>query len=317
MSLSLNPRWIAAGGIVLAVLLLAASIAAYRWAASIYDSNFDQRYTTSPADAFVIEDFPYLHRTRHTFTSNDGQMLVGYFYNNPLLSARKKAVVIFAHGLGSGGQRGYMEIFDFLANHGYTVFAYDATGNDESEGAVVGGLPQGVIDLKYAIDYVRSIETLRDCPILLMGYSWGAYSVSNVLNYHPDVKAVAALAGFNRSTDLMEDRGKKLAGKWAGLLLPFASMHEYAMYGNYAFCTAMRGFANSDCQVMIVHGERDTTVPIQYGYETYYRKYGSDPRFTFKKYPSRDHGILENSVGYCDFELLEEITAFFDKALSD
>jgi len=94
MSLSLNPRWIAAGGIVLAVLLLAASIAAYRWAASIYDSNFDQRYTTSPADAFVIEDFPYLHRTRHTFTSNDGQMLVGYFYNNPLLSARKKAVVI-------------------------------------------------------------------------------------------------------------------------------------------------------------------------------------------------------------------------------
>ena len=317
MQISTKNRRLRIAAVVLAVIFLGCAAGIYAIAASIYDSNFDRRYTTGPADAYSIEDFPHLYRSRHTFISDKGQTLVGYLYSSKILSARKHTVVVFAHGLGGGGQRGYMDIFDRLAAQGYDIFAYGATANDESEGKAVGGLPQGVIDLSHALDYISTLEGLQEHAIVLMGYSWGAYSVANVLNDHPDVAAVAMLSGFNRSTDLMEDRGRKIASDAVGLLMPFAFIHEYRLFGRYAFFTAMKGFDNSSCRVMVVHGDRDTTVPIRYGLEAFEEKYGENERFTFKRYPGRDHCIIENSVGWRDMELIDEIARFFDTAVSE
>ena len=56
------------------------------------------------------------------------------------------------------------------------------------------------------------------------------------------------------------------------------------MYGKYTFSTGMKGSSKSDCDVMIIHGEQDETVPIKYGYETYYENYADNERFLFRKY---------------------------------
>ncbi len=304
-------------GIVLAVLLIGGTVGLYFLAVSIYDSSFNYRCTTAEESAFDISEFPSMSRQRYTFTSNEGQTLVGYLYAQENLDTQEKAVIVFAHGLGAGGQTGYMDMFDYLTAQGYYVFAYDATANDESEGEVIGGLPQGFIDLDYAIDYVYTIEEICDLPVVLMGYSWGGLSVANVLNYHPEVKAVASLAGWNKSMDLIEYRGCQMVGNVAKLLLPFASVHEYLMYGDYAFSTAMKGFSKSDCPVMIVHGEKDDTIPIAYGYETYFEKYGTDNRFVFKCYTDRDHNLLHNADGTLDLALMQEVVNFFDRSLAD
>lgn len=302
--------------IVLAVLLIGGSVGLYCLAVSIYDGSFNYRCTTDEEISFDISEFPTLTRERHTFTSDKGQMLVGYLYEQADPEMREKGVIVFAHGLGAGGQTGYMDIFNYLTENGYYVFAYDATANDESEGDVIGGLPQGYIDLDHAINYAGTLEEIKDLPFVLMGYSWGGMSVVNALNYHPDVKAVASLAGWNKSMNLIDYRGCQMVGGVAKLLLPFASIYEYTMYGKYAFSTGMKGFQNSDCNVMIVHGEQDDTIPIRYGYDTYFKKYGNDDRFTFKKYPDRDHSLLENEDGVRDFELMAEIVAFFDRSLA-
>lgn len=301
--------------IVLAIVLIGGCIGLYFLAVSIYDGSFSYRCTTDEDISFGISEFPTLTRQRHTFASNNGQKLVGYLYAQTDAELQEKAVIVFAHGLGAGGQTGYMDMFNYLTAQGYYVFAYDATANDESEGDVIGGLPQGFIDLDHAIDYAYTIEEIRDLPFVLMGYSWGGLSVANVLNYHPEVKAVASLAGWNESMNLIDYRGCQMVGGVAKLLLPFASVYEYTMYGEYSFSTAMKGFENSDCAVMIVHGEQDDTIPIEYGYDTYFEKYGTDARFTFKKYADRDHSLLDNADGTRDFALMEEVVAFFDKAL--
>lgn len=292
--------------------LLVCMIVLYCVAVSIYDGSFHYRCTTSEEAAFTIEQFPSMKRERHTFTSNKKQTLVGYLYENADESVEEKGVVVFAHGLGGGGQRGYMDIFEIMTQNGYYVFAYDATANDESEGEVVGGLPQGFIDLDYAISYAQTIEKTQDLPFVLMGYSWGGLSVGNVLNYHPEVKAVASLAGWNKSMDLIDYRGCQMVGGVAKLLLPFASVYEFFQYGKYAFSTSMKGFANSDCGVMIVHSTDDTTIPIGYGYDTYYKKYKDNARFVFKRYEDRDHGVLTGADGKLDTALVGEVVAFFD-----
>jgi hypothetical protein len=62
-----------------------------------------------------------------------------------------------------------MDCANYFAQNGYYVFAYDATGTDESEGNGVGGLPQGVIDLDYAISFVEESKEIPDLPIVLFG----------------------------------------------------------------------------------------------------------------------------------------------------
>lgn len=61
----------------------------------------------------------------------------------------------------------------FSLRKGYDVFAYDATGNDESEGNSVKGVPQFLIDLDYAIQFVKQTPDFDGSPIVLFGHSLG------------------------------------------------------------------------------------------------------------------------------------------------
>lgn len=296
-------------------LIIVCSVVLYFVAVSIYDGSFNYRCTTPEEDAFDISEFPGMVRERHTFKSNNGQTLVGYLYESSDEWADVKGVIVFAHGMGGGGQTGYMDIFDIMVGRGYCVFAYDATANDESEGDVMGGLPQGFIDLDYAIDYAMGLDELSELPLLLMGYSWGGLSVGNVLNYHPEAVAAVSLAGWNESMNLIDYRGCQMVGGVAKLLLPFASLYEWFKYGEYSSSTAMSGFANTDARIMIVHGEKDDTIPIYYGYDMYYEEYGEDERFVFKKYDDRTHDLLVDKDGELDAELFSEIADFFDESV--
>lgn len=288
-------------------------IVLYFVAVNIYQGSFNYRCTTSEENIFRVEDFDDLKRERHEFKTRKNVGLVGYLYEDNDESKEEKGVVVFAHGMGGGGQVGYMDIFNILVENDYYVFAYDATGNDESEGDVIGGLPQGFIDLDYAISYAQTIEEIKDLPFVLMGYSWGGLSVTNVLNYHPEVKAVASLAGWNKSMDLIDYRGGKMVGPLAKLLLPFASLYEKINYGKYGFSTSMKGFKKSDCAVMIVHSMDDDTIPVKYGYEKYYKKYKDNDRFTFEEYNGRGHAIFNDENGNLDTELINKVVTFFDK----
>lgn len=301
--------------IILSAVLVITAVVFYTVSVRIYRSAFDYRCTTPAGSIRKMEDFPAMARTRHTFSTLQGHTLVGYLYRSAEQST-PKALVVFAHGLGAGGQSGYLDIFNELVRGGYCVFAYDATGNDESGGEVIGGLPQGFIDMDYAVSYARSLPETEGLPLILMGYSWGGLSAGNTLNTHPDAAAVVTLAGWNRSLDLIEYQGRQMAGKAAKLMLPFAAAYEYFTYGNYAFSTAMKGFAKSDCGVMIVHGALDTTVPIEYGYDTYHAVYADDPRFTFVRFPYRSHDVFSLPGGHLDEELMDQIVAFCDKWIS-
>jgi len=300
--------------LIIAIVLILC-IVLYNVAVMIYSGSFNYRCTTDEESAFSLDEFPELNAEKHTFKTMQGHTLVGHLYESKNEAIDEKAVIVFAHGMGAGGQIGYVDIFNFMAQNGYYVFAYDATANDESEGEVMGGLPQGIIDLDYAISYAQSIEEIKNLPFVLMGYSWGGMSVTNVLNYHPEVKAVVSMAGWNKSMDMIDYVGCGMVGPVAKLLLPFASIYEYVQYGKYAFSTSMNGFANSNCPVMIVHGEEDTTIPIGYGYETYYEVYCGNDRFTFKKYDDRDHIVMRDEEGNHDMALMTEVVEFLDKSL--
>ena len=271
-----------------------------------YNENFCQRFTSYEPKLLYVEDFDGLSRVRYDFKSNKGQQLAGYWYSysedKNQIEENKKGIVVLAHGFGGGGHNSYMDVIYIFAKNGYYVFAYDATGNDDSEGlgkkGVVGGLPQGVIDLNYAISFVEDSGNFPKLPVMLFGHSWGGYSVSSVLKYHPEVKAVAEVAGFNNSTGMFIAGGKDLAGSLVYCMLPFYVIFETIKYGKYASASGVKGFAATNAKIMIIHSMNDTTVPPEYGYSIYYKKFAGDPRFTFLSNENMGHSnILRSQVG--------------------
>ncbi|MBQ6517736.1 MAG: alpha/beta fold hydrolase [Anaerolineaceae bacterium] len=275
----------------------------------IYKENFDQRFESYEPQMLRVEDFEGLDRARYEFPSDKGQKLTGYLYTYG--DAEPQAIVIIAHGFGGGGHNSYMDAADYFARNGFLVFAYDATGNDESEGKGVGGLPQGVIDLDYAITFVETSGNFPKLPIMLFGHSWGAYSAGSVLSYHPEVKAVIGCSGFNSSADMFEAEGRREAGEGIALFMPFVKLHEAIRYGKYASASVLNGLAASDARVMIVHGADDDFVPASIGYDRYYEKFADDPRFTFVKLDGQGHNYVFDDMTY-----INEFNAGFDKWLT-
>lgn len=257
---------------------------------AVYQDNFGNRYETADWMAYCTEEFEGLKVTECTFPSNKGQLLAGYQYSKE--DQQIKGIVVLAHGFGGGGHNTYMDIADYFTSNGYDVFAYDATGNDKSEGESVEGLPQGVIDLDYALRFVKQAEEYQNLPIVLFGHSWGGYCAGSVLNCHADVKAAVLVAGFDRSTDLFEQQGESMIGSGIQLFMPYVSLYEQMKFGKYAGYSAIDGFANSDAGIMVIHSKADTMVLPENGYEKFYERFGDSPRFYFIEYEDRGHGDL-------------------------
>ena len=279
----------------------------------MYDSVFNVRYETTEYLKFYLNDFDGLRADRHEFISNDGIKLVGCRYY--VEDVKAQGVVVIAHGFGGGGHNSYMDVAYYFTRHGYDVFAYDATGNDESEGKGVNGIPQGVSDLRVAIDYLQKIDEVKDLPIMLWGHSWGGYCVSAVLNFHPEVKAIASIAGFNRSGDLIKAQGQQMVGGIIGFMMPYVNAIERIKCGKYASATALGGFSNSECGVFVAHSSDDTTVPIEYGYDLYYKQCAGDKRFEFIRYENKGHNNIIYSDAYRNYlaDFNEEFHDYFGR----
>ncbi len=189
-----------------------------------------------------------------------------------------------------------MDIADYFTSCGYVVFAYDATGNDKSGGEAVGGMPQGVIDLDYALRFVKSTDEFAELPIMLWGHSWGAYSVGSVLKYHPDVKAVIMAAGFDSSADIIGYQGRQIAGDAVEFILPYMLDIEKEKFGEYASASCTEGFESSEAMVMLIHSRDDEMIPYGDSFGVFQEKFGVNPRFEFVSLENRGH----NYIWYAD-----------------
>lgn len=285
--------------IVLAGLFLLLFVLPFVGSIIAYESFFGVRYTTDSTRRFSQEEFEGLEYTRYTFPSDKGQTLVGYHYR--VGGVEPHGILIFAHGLGGGGHNSYLDCISFFARNGYSVFAFDATGNDESEGNGVNGLAQGVIDLSHAISFVETDPDFPDLPIVLWGHSWGGYCVSAVLKYHSEVKAVVAVSGFDQSSDLIKAQGKEMLGEISTVLVPYVKLYERIKLGKWAESTATKGFEASSAKIMIVQGGEDTVVPPEYGYTVWNAKYADDPRFTFVFRADRGHNDIYWSQAFIEY----------------
>lgn len=280
----------------------------------IYEQNFDIRFITNEYLKYDLSDFEGLERTSYKFKSNNGQILAGYKYYKDEI-ANPAGVIIISHGLGGGGHNSYMNYANFFTSNNYFVFAYDGTGNDESEGKSIHGLSQAVIDLDHAIRFIEGNDGFKGLPIILMGHSWGAYAAGVVLNIHPGVKAVLSLSGFNKPIDIMVEQGKNMMGGLIYSLKPYLSLYEYMKFGKYSKYNCLDGYDNTAAHIIIVHSEDDQMISFNSSYSIYYNKYKDNPRFTFISFTDHGHNyplLSQQALEYID-EFNKSFKDIYDK----
>ena len=278
--------------IVIAILFIVFLVILPIVTMAIYNKTFGERCEERRYESYRVENFEGLEVEKCTIIGNKGQRLAGFKYSRQ--GHKPKALLVYVHGL-CGGHWNYMDICNHFVNKNFAVFAYDATGNGQSEGKKVGGFAQGLCDLDYVLNYVKELPEYKGLSIVLMGHSWGGFCVGNILNFHPDVKAVVAVSGFDTSACLLRQYTEVNIGKVATLLMPYISLYERLTWGKYAGTSACDGFANSDAKVMIIHSSDDPTVFAENGYDRYYEKFSDNDRFVFKMYSDRGHSYPVNS----------------------
>ncbi len=238
---------------IIAVLLIAALVLGF--GLLVYQIAFGKRCMGNKRlKYFTHEDFDGLRAAPIEFKSDKGQTLKGNLY----LKAGVRqpcALVIFSHGFG-GGHRSYMTEINTFAQNGFAVLAYDNTGTFTSQGKSLVGFSQGVKDLKAAIEYSDSNEKLKRLPKILVGHSWGGYSVcqsladsegiSGAVTFSAPETGYQALCGF--------------VGKNASILLPLFKLIFLLKEGKTALVKCSDIVARTTVPTLMLHGDCDPVV---------------------------------------------------------
>ena len=276
----------------------------------IFGTRLDE---TSSCYEYIIGKYPDFLRKQVTFASNQGQQLNGYFYYR---SKEVKGVIIFVHGLGAGHQE-YLGEIEYLSRNGYLIFSYDGTGINDSQGEKLVGLLQSPIDLKYAITYLSGVKQIQGYPVMLYGHSWGGFGVSTVGNFtlDMDIKGIVSTGGFERTSKITRQRGKRILGRKIELCMPFVKVYEKILFGGkIATITGIDGLKNTTAKVMICHGVRDGVASYDDNYQSYYEEFKNNPRFTFLSVDCGCHNVQMIEVSFARKHEIKKIKQKLDKS---
>lgn len=208
------------------------------------------------------KNFDNLNARPIDFKSDKGQTLNGFLYSSAKVDSYK-ALVVFSHGMGAG-HLAYTTEINYFAQKGYLVLSFDNTGTCESEGAKINGFAQGIIDLKFALEFVKSREDLKEMPIILVGHSWGAYSVCNVSAITDiEIKGIVAFSPFNSMNKLIRDIAKTKTKLDLSILSPFFDLINLIRFGKTGILRTCDTINDNSVPTLVMHGGNDMQVTVK------------------------------------------------------
>lgn len=237
------------------------------------------------------KNFDNLNAYPISFKSDAGQMLNGFLYSSAKVD-KYKALIVFSHGMGAG-HLAYTTEINYFAQKGYLVLAYDNTGTCESEGKKLKGFAQGVIDLKAALDYASTREDFKELPILLLGHSWGGYSVCNVYALSPNVeiKGIVAFSPFNSLNKLLADTVKMKTKANIRFMTPFFDFVNLLKFGKAGILRSCDTISSNQIPTLVMHGGNDMTVNVKNSPVGLKHRIAENPNARTVLYESKYHNV--------------------------
>ena len=217
---------------------------------------------------------------RHRVESTDGCTLDAW----RVCPDEPTASVIYFHG--SGGNLGTAaETFAMYYMCGLEVFGFDYRGYGESNGSPTeeGVYADGLAAVEYFMQHLKS----DDRPVIYIGRSLGG-PVAAFVSREEEPRGLILEATFPSKNSLVSNR---------------KILRLVKLFMKYRFTTAdyLQGHS---FPVMVIHGDKDSTVPLKQGYELFNKLTGHR---SFLRIPGAGHSDLHSK----DAELyLDSIVSF-------
>lgn len=272
--------------LLMIAMLLIALLANRKYFRRRYDGNPNLKY-------FTVDDFHQLDAEPISFPSDKGQILRGYIYKSKQISP--KDLIIFSHGYGAG-HLSYTTEINTLAQAGFAVLAYDGTGCVASDGKYFGGFDQGPIDLQFAIKFAKEHPLLRSFGgCVLMGHSWGGFSVMNSVN-DPWVFGAVAMCGFVDGASVMAQTAagqtkKGYANRYWRIFVPGLAFLNWIKYGKDGNKNSIKSLLRTNKPVLLLYGEKDQTVFYPNNGECIKRAVLHKKNITFLSFKNKGHNV--------------------------
>lgn len=240
---------------------------------------------------FTVDDFESLENKKIEFKSDKGQTLRGFVYKNKFVKEKDvKGLLVFVHGMGAG-HLSYTTEINTLAKNGYKVLAYDNTGTCMSEGKNLNGFYQAVLDLKSCLEFIKTNNELNKYNVGLIGHSWGAYSVVQVLKYKPNVKAVVALCGPDTFENIITSSMKS----FGNILKPFIRFiikNKFGKDGIQKSSDVLQDISE-DVSVLLIHGESDKVCTYENSIVYNKDKFEKNENIMTVAYEGKEHNVYQ------------------------
>lgn len=255
----------------------------------VHENNYYSYLSEKNAD-FIRNDV--------SFTSNNNQSLQGAFYYDAKIE-NPKGLIVWVHGMGVNYEN-YLGEIEYLTKEDYVVFSFNNTGVDKSEGESLVGLIQAPIDLSYALEYVYQLEIFNDLPNILIGHSWGGFSVATVseLGLSREVDGIVTLAGFWKNINVIEDIAHYYVGDVIKLLVPYLEIYEKYLFKDLSDINGVNGLKQTNAPVLMIHSEDDIIVSYDSNFDMYKQEFEGNDRFTFVEYENAGHKLTINKDSY-------------------
>lgn len=274
----------------------------------VYTNTHPPRYSLNIPPSDYGLDFENVE-----FITTDKIVLKGWFIkavgSRQYEVGSKKPVIIICHGLGAN-KSDFTGLASKLSAAGYHTLLFDFRGHGESEGknSSLGLFEQ--MDLKSAVEYVKSRTDADKDKIGVYGFSLGAAVAILTASELKDIKAVISDSSF---TSLWV-QGERLLKSSFLPKIPFlyaATWIYQVMFRTDIEKVAPLNFAGklSPTPLFIIGGEGDAQMPASDAEELF--KKGREPKFLWIIKGAAHGGTLSSAGGEYEKRIIE----FFDKYL--
>lgn len=272
----------------------------------IYDSVF-ARYDT-PASVPAALSAMVQQRRECQFTSGENT-LTGYYYG-AAVPENAHGLVVLVPGFHAGSDDYLWQIHD-LVNYGWGVFIFDATGTLRSEGKNQVGFSQSIRDLEAALKYVENNECFGYNELVLIGHSRGAYAACCALTQTQNVSAVVSISGVNSAMDAIMQMSSRYVGPVSYANYGFLWLYQATLFGSDTLqLEAAEVIEQQDVPVLVIHGTRDTQIPVDAGSIIACREQLEDDQVEFLLCDAGHTDLMYDDDGTANDALMAQIHAF-------
>lgn len=241
---------------------------------------FNKRFDPNPLVRYYTPEEFNLSFEEVKFKLDTNEELVGAIYHYDNYDENK--IVVYAHGMSSC-TKSYIQDIEYLCKKGYQVLGFDYLATDKSQGESQKSFSHGLKSLDYAIRFIKS--KFNNIDIYVIGHSWGGYNTLNVINYHPDIKKVIALAGFVTPSLALKRFIPNPFKFTSGLI----NLVEFIKNPKYGFNNSIKSLKKFKGEALLIHSDDDPTVLYDVHFKRFEKSLKNKDNIKFMSLTKKKH----------------------------